>query len=79
MSRHKYHSQSVNYITICQNNQDYPFNLVMNLLSSSGYTPVTVTGTNLDIIQTPLIRAKYKNHETINVSDCRRELINTEK
>ncbi|KAG8005623.1 Plexin-A4, partial [Nibea albiflora] len=32
----------------------------------SGHTPVTVTGTNLDIIQTPLIRAKYNNHETLN-------------
>ncbi|CAL8330594.1 unnamed protein product [Boreogadus saida] len=35
----------------------------------SGHTPVTVTGTNLDIIQTPLIRAKYNGHETLNV--CR--------
>uniref|UniRef100_A0A669C6S4 Plexin A4 n=1 Tax=Oreochromis niloticus TaxID=8128 RepID=A0A669C6S4_ORENI len=34
----------------------------------SGYTPITVTGTNLDIIQTPLIRAKYNGHETLNVS-----------
>ncbi|TNM91343.1 hypothetical protein fugu_019723 [Takifugu bimaculatus] len=33
----------------------------------SGHTPVTVTGTNLDIIQTPLIRAKYNNHETLNL------------
>uniref|UniRef100_A0A8C2K847 Plexin A4 n=1 Tax=Cyprinus carpio TaxID=7962 RepID=A0A8C2K847_CYPCA len=33
----------------------------------SGNTPVTVTGTNLDIIQTPLIRAKYKNLETVNI------------
>ncbi|TRY82599.1 hypothetical protein DNTS_006578 [Danionella cerebrum] len=33
----------------------------------SGNTPLTVTGTNLDIIQTPLIRAKYKNMETINI------------
>ncbi|KAI7791861.1 putative plexin-A4 [Triplophysa rosa] len=32
----------------------------------SGNTPVTVTGTNLDIIQNPLIRAKYKNMETVN-------------
>lgn len=39
------------------------------LVSRSGHTPVTVTGTNLDIIQTPLIRAKYNNHETLNVSD----------
>jgi len=34
----------------------------------SGNTPLTVTGTNLDIIQTPLIRAKCKNSETVNVS-----------
>uniref|UniRef100_A0A8C2EHZ6 Plexin A4 n=1 Tax=Cyprinus carpio TaxID=7962 RepID=A0A8C2EHZ6_CYPCA len=33
----------------------------------SGNTPVTVTGANLDIIQTPLIRAKYKNLETVNI------------
>uniref|UniRef100_A0AAQ5ZWK4 Sema domain-containing protein n=1 Tax=Amphiprion ocellaris TaxID=80972 RepID=A0AAQ5ZWK4_AMPOC len=35
----------------------------------SGHTTVTVTGTNLDIIQTPLIRAKYNGHETLNL--CR--------
>ncbi|GAA6082748.1 plexin-A4 [Tachysurus ichikawai] len=34
----------------------------------SGNTPVTVTGTNLDIIQNPQIRAKYNNQETTNVS-----------
>lgn len=44
--------------------------LLIFSLSYSGHTPVTVTGTNLDIIQTPLIRAKYNNHETLNVSDC---------
>uniref|UniRef100_A0AAQ4P298 Plexin A4 n=1 Tax=Gasterosteus aculeatus aculeatus TaxID=481459 RepID=A0AAQ4P298_GASAC len=33
----------------------------------SGHTPVMVTGTNLDIIQTPLIRAKYNSHETLNL------------
>ncbi|TTG93067.1 Plexin-A4 [Bagarius yarrelli] len=32
----------------------------------SGNTPVTVTGTNLDIIQNPQIRAKYNNQETTN-------------
>ncbi|CAL8386528.1 unnamed protein product [Gadus morhua 'NCC'] len=32
----------------------------------SGHTPVIVSGTNLDIIQTPLIRAKYNGHETLN-------------
>ncbi|XP_031673544.1 plexin-A4-like, partial [Oncorhynchus kisutch] len=33
----------------------------------SGHTPVTVTGTNLDIIQSPLIRAKYNGRETVNI------------
>ncbi|XP_015207910.2 plexin-A4 [Lepisosteus oculatus] len=32
----------------------------------SGNTPITVTGTNLDIIQNPLIRAKYNGVETVN-------------
>ncbi|KAI1882012.1 hypothetical protein AGOR_G00246290 [Albula goreensis] len=32
----------------------------------SGNTAVTVTGTNLDVIQSPLIRAKYNNLETVN-------------
>ncbi|XP_067110336.1 LOW QUALITY PROTEIN: plexin-A4, partial [Osmerus mordax] len=35
----------------------------------SGHTPVTVTGTNLDIIQNPLIRAKYKDHDTVNTCE----------
>uniref|UniRef100_A0A8C9W915 Plexin-A4 n=1 Tax=Scleropages formosus TaxID=113540 RepID=A0A8C9W915_SCLFO len=35
----------------------------------SGNTPVTVTGTNLDIIQNPLIRAKYNGLESVNT--CR--------
>lgn len=77
MLRLKYVPQSVNDITICQNNVSCPFDLDVILLSlpylplsplHSGYTPVIVTGTNLDIIQTPLIRAKYNNHETLNVS-----------
>lgn len=76
MSRHEYLPQRVNYIAICQNNLSRPFNLVVIRffslsLSCSGHTPVTVTGTNLDIIQTPLIRAKYNNHETLNVSCCK--------
>lgn len=37
-------------------------------LYKSGNTPVTVTGTNLDIIQNPQIRAKYNTQETTNVS-----------
>ncbi|XP_061107198.1 plexin-A4 [Conger conger] len=32
----------------------------------SGHTPVTVTGTNLDIIQNPQIRAKYNSREAVN-------------
>lgn len=43
--------------------------LVTLSLYFSGHTPVTVMGTNLDIIQTPLIRAKYNNHETLNVNN----------
>ncbi|KAJ8386073.1 hypothetical protein AAFF_G00177620 [Aldrovandia affinis] len=32
----------------------------------SGNTAVTVTGTNLDVIQSPMIRAKYNGRETVN-------------
>ncbi|MGH0119311.1 UNVERIFIED_CONTAM: hypothetical protein FKN15_025782 [Acipenser sinensis] len=35
----------------------------------SGSTPVTVSGTNLDIIQNPLIRAKYNEVETLNTCE----------
>ncbi|RXM35631.1 hypothetical protein EOD39_3975 [Acipenser ruthenus] len=35
----------------------------------SGSTPVTVSGTNLDIIQNPLIRAKYNGVETLNTCE----------
>ncbi|KAK1166950.1 plexin-A4 [Acipenser oxyrinchus oxyrinchus] len=35
----------------------------------SGNTPVTVSGTNLDIIQNPLIRAKYNGVETLNTCE----------
>lgn len=70
MSKHQYHSYCIIYIILCQNNLKYPFNaLSIFSLTHSGHTPVTVTGTNLDIIQTPLIRAKYNSHETLNVSD----------
>lgn len=73
MLRLKYVSQSVNDITICQKQCELPLWPWRNPSLSpsplhSGYTPVIVTGTNLDIIQTPLIRAKYNNHETLNVS-----------
>ncbi|XP_041113717.1 plexin-A4 [Polyodon spathula] len=35
----------------------------------SGSTPVTVSGTNLDIIQNPRIRAKYNRVETVNTCE----------
>ncbi|XP_043920171.1 plexin-A4 [Protopterus annectens] len=35
----------------------------------SGSTPVTVWGTNLDIIQNPQIRAKYNGMETVNTCE----------
>ncbi|MGH0153704.1 UNVERIFIED_CONTAM: hypothetical protein FKN15_042022 [Acipenser sinensis] len=35
----------------------------------SGSTPVTVSGTNLDIIQNPLIRAKYNGVESLNTCE----------
>ncbi|XP_076861455.1 plexin-A4 isoform X2 [Brachyhypopomus gauderio] len=37
----------------------------------SGNTPVTVTGTNLDVIQNPQIRAKYNNQETTNACEVK--------
>ncbi|XP_029428513.1 plexin-A2 isoform X1 [Rhinatrema bivittatum] len=33
----------------------------------SGHTPLTVTGTNLDVIQEPRIRVKYNGKESVNV------------
>ncbi|NXX28166.1 PLXA2 protein, partial [Nicator chloris] len=36
---------------------------------ASGHTPLTVTGTNLDVIQEPRIRVKYNGKEFVNV--CR--------
>jgi len=40
------------------------------LLSSahSGHTTLTVTGTNLDVVQEPRVRVKYGGHESVNVS-----------
>uniref|UniRef100_A0A8D2MVY0 Plexin A2 n=1 Tax=Zonotrichia albicollis TaxID=44394 RepID=A0A8D2MVY0_ZONAL len=35
---------------------------------ASGHTPLTVTGSNLDVIQEPRIRAKHNGKEFINVS-----------
>uniref|UniRef100_A0A6Q2YJS9 Plexin-A2 n=1 Tax=Esox lucius TaxID=8010 RepID=A0A6Q2YJS9_ESOLU len=34
---------------------------------TSGHTALTVTGTNLDVVQEPRIRVKYAGHESINV------------
>ena len=43
------------------------------LVLRSGYTPLTVTGSNLDVIQEPRIRVKYNGKEFVNVSSrCRR-------
>lgn len=39
----------------------------------SGHTPLTVTGSNLDVIQEPRIRVKYNGKEFVNVSSrCQR-------
>ncbi|NXD27485.1 PLXA2 protein, partial [Spelaeornis formosus] len=35
---------------------------------ASGYTPLTVTGSNLDVVQEPRIRAKHNGKEFVNVS-----------
>lgn len=37
-------------------------------LSNSGHTTLTVTGTNLDVVQEPRVRVKYAGHESVNVS-----------
>ncbi|MBN3297416.1 PLXA2 protein, partial [Amia calva] len=34
---------------------------------ASGHTPLTVTGTNLDVVQEPRIRVKYSGRESVNV------------
>ncbi|XP_035376101.1 plexin-A2-like isoform X2 [Electrophorus electricus] len=34
---------------------------------TSGHTTLTVTGTNLDIVQEPRVRVKYAGHESVNV------------
>uniref|UniRef100_A0A8D0CSP1 Plexin A2 n=1 Tax=Sander lucioperca TaxID=283035 RepID=A0A8D0CSP1_SANLU len=33
----------------------------------SGHTTLTVTGTNLDVVQEPRVRVKYAGHESVNV------------
>uniref|UniRef100_A0A7N6BDZ6 Plexin-A2 n=1 Tax=Anabas testudineus TaxID=64144 RepID=A0A7N6BDZ6_ANATE len=35
---------------------------------TSGHTTLTVTGTNLDVVQEPRVRVKYAGHESVNVS-----------
>uniref|UniRef100_A0A8C0ERS3 Plexin-A2 n=1 Tax=Bubo bubo TaxID=30461 RepID=A0A8C0ERS3_BUBBB len=40
------------------------------LVLRSGHTPLTVTGSNLDVIQEPRIRVKYNGKEFVNVSRC---------
>lgn len=37
-------------------------------LLCSGHTTLTVTGTNLDVVQEPRVRVKYAGHESVNVS-----------
>lgn len=37
-------------------------------LSTSGHTPLTITGTNLDVVQEPRMRVKYAGRESVNVS-----------
>lgn len=34
----------------------------------SGHTTLTVTGTNLDVVQEPRVRVKYAGRESVNVS-----------
>lgn len=41
-----------------------------SLVPYSGHTPLTITGSNLDIIQEPRIRVKHNGRESINVSSC---------
>lgn len=42
--------------------------LIINLSAHSGHTTLTVTGTNLDVVQEPRVRVKYAGHESVNVS-----------
>lgn len=38
------------------------------VLLGSGHTTLTVTGTNLDVVQEPRVRVKYVGRESVNVS-----------
>lgn len=42
--------------------------IVTSLCVYSGHTTLTVTGTNLDVVQEPRVRVKYAGHESVNVS-----------
>lgn len=42
--------------------------LRLNVFANSGHTTLTVTGTNLDVVQEPRVRVKYAGHESVNVS-----------
>ncbi len=43
-------------------------NKVCFFSANSGHTTLTVTGTNLDVVQEPRVRVKYAGHESVNVS-----------
>lgn len=42
--------------------------LKLIFFANSGHTTLTVTGTNLDVVQEPRVRVKYAGHESVNVS-----------
>lgn len=42
--------------------------LRLTFFANSGHTTLTVTGTNLDVVQEPRVRVKYAGHESVNVS-----------
>lgn len=43
-------------------------NTLVSFPANSGHTTLTVTGTNLDVVQEPRVRVKYAGHESVNVS-----------
>lgn len=36
---------------------------------------LTVTGTNLDVVQEPRVRVKYAGHESVNVSETNPQIL----
>lgn len=42
--------------------------LPLIFFANSGHTTLTVTGTNLDVVQEPRVRVKYGGRESVNVS-----------